>query len=86
MSPKKDDGIEKFIVKAGEGYTTPNDGAVVEGMFINTFLKHFMQTFLTFYINTLLTSFGLLFHLIDNEHSSLPIKHFFSASPGQIWR
>lgn len=44
LSPKKDGGIEKFIVKAGEGYTTPNDGAVVDGMILNTFLKHLIQT------------------------------------------
>lgn len=31
VSPKKDGGIEKFIVQSGEGYTTPNDGAIVEG-------------------------------------------------------
>lgn len=34
ISPKKDGGIEKFQIKAGEGYTTPNDGALVEGMYI----------------------------------------------------
>ncbi|KAK5644086.1 hypothetical protein RI129_007931 [Pyrocoelia pectoralis] len=30
LSPKKDGSIERFIVEAGEGYTTPNDGAQVE--------------------------------------------------------
>lgn len=31
LSPKKDGGIEKITIQSGEGYTTPNDGAIVEG-------------------------------------------------------
>ncbi|XP_008192785.2 FK506-binding protein 59 [Tribolium castaneum] len=30
LSPKKDGGIERAQIKAGEGYTYPNDGATVE--------------------------------------------------------
>lgn len=30
LSPKKDGGIERLQITPGEGYTTPNDGAVVE--------------------------------------------------------
>ncbi|KAK4887688.1 hypothetical protein RN001_003959 [Aquatica leii] len=29
LSPKKDGGIERFIIEAGQGYATPNDGAYV---------------------------------------------------------
>jgi len=30
LSPKKDGGVERFQITAGEGYSTPNDGALVD--------------------------------------------------------
>lgn len=31
ISPKKDGSIEKQLIKAGDGYSQPNEGAFVEG-------------------------------------------------------
>ena len=31
ISPKKDGAIERYLITSGEGYSTPNDGSLVEG-------------------------------------------------------
>lgn len=31
ISPKKDGGIERYQITPGEGYSSPNEGALVEG-------------------------------------------------------
>lgn len=34
ISPNKDDSIEKIQLTQGEGYTSPNEGSVVNGKFL----------------------------------------------------
>lgn len=34
LSPNKDGSIERYQISAGEGYATPNDGALVDGEII----------------------------------------------------
>lgn len=36
LSSRKDGGIIRRILVSGEGYLTPNDGAIVDGKFVNS--------------------------------------------------
>lgn len=41
ISPRKDGSIERSQIKPGEGFSTPNDGALVEGELLIIGTYHF---------------------------------------------
>lgn len=65
MSPKKDGSIERFQITPGEGHSTPNDGAYVEGNLKNLFLSFLYCLWLIFAVHLEGKHDGKLFETRD---------------------